>query len=62
MKLLQLYLEHDGSIQQVAELNFLHRNTVNYQLNKIKKIIQNDLTTLKERFQLMMAFQIKDLL
>ncbi len=62
VRLLQLYLEHDGSIQQVAEILYLHRNTVNYQLNKIKKIIGNNLNTLDERFRLMLAFQIKELL
>ena len=62
VSLLELYLEHDGSIQQVAELNYLHRNTVNYQLNKIKKILGSDFNTLEERFRLMMAYEVKKLL
>lgn len=62
VQLLEQYLEHDGSIQQVAELNFLHRNTVNYQLNKIRKILGREFNTLEERFYLMMAYKIKKLL
>lgn len=60
--LLRKYLDYDGSVQRVADDTEVHRNTVNYQLNKIKKILGNELSTLQERFQIMLAFQIKDVL
>lgn len=62
VQLLETYLENDGSIQQVAELNYIHRNTVTYQLNKIRKILGSDFNTLGERFCLMMAYEVKKLL
>ncbi len=62
MYLLRRYLELDGSVQALAEAAFVHRNTINYQLNKIKKIIGNDFSTLESRFRLILAFQIKDIL
>ena len=40
-----MYLKYDGSVQKVAEETFVHRNTINYQLAKIKKILGNNLKT-----------------
>lgn len=37
MSFLRLYLKYDGSVQRVAQETFVHRNTINYQLAKIKK-------------------------
>ncbi len=41
MSFLRLYLKYDGSVQRVAQETFVHRNTINYQLAKIKKIPVN---------------------
>ena len=46
----------------MAEETFVHRNTINYQLAKIKKILGNNLKTFEERFKLILAFEIKDVL
>ncbi len=62
LAMLRLYIDCDGSVQMVAEENFVHRNTVNYQLTKIKKILGMNLNNLEERLKLMLAFQITDLL
>lgn len=62
MGFLKKYLEYDGSVQRVAEETFVHRNTINYQLAKIKKILGNDMKTLEDRLNLMIAFYIKTLL
>ncbi|MFA9375176.1 MAG: PucR family transcriptional regulator [Lachnotalea sp.] len=59
---LKKYLEFDGSVQRLAEDTFVHRNTVNYQLNKIKKILGSEIGTLEERFEIMLSYQIKDIL
>ena len=62
LTLLHRYLVNDGSVQKVAEELFVHRNTINYQLGKIRKILDMDFSGMEERFRLMMAFQIRDIL
>ena len=62
MSFLRLYLKYDGSVQRVAQETFVHRNTINYQLAKIKKIFGNNLKTFEERFKIILAFEIRDVL
>lgn len=60
MSFLRLYLKYDGSVQRVAQETFVHRNTINYQLAKIKKILGNNLKTFEERFKIILAFEVRD--
>lgn len=62
MSFLRLYLKYDGSVQRVAQETFVHRNTINYQLAKIKKILSNNLKTFEERFKIILAFEVRDVL
>ena len=62
MSFLRLYLKYDGSVQRVAQETFVHRNTINYQLSKIKKIFGNNLKTFEERFKIILAFEVRDVL
>lgn len=62
MSFLSLYLKYDGSFQRVAQETFVHRNTINYQLAKIKKILGNNLKTFEERFKIILAFEVRDVL
>ena len=62
MSFLRLYLKYDGSVQRVAHETFVHRNTINYQLAKIKKILGNNLKTFEERFKIILAFEVRDVL
>lgn len=62
MGFLRLYMKYDGSVQRVAQETFVHRNTINYQLAKIKKILGNNLKTFEERFKIILAFEIRDVL
>ncbi len=62
MSFLRLYLKYDGSVQRVAQKTFVHRNTINYQLAKIKKILGNNLKTFEERFKIILAFEVRDVL
>lgn len=62
MSFLKLYLKYDGSVQRVAQETFVHRNTINYQLAKIKKILGNSLKTFEERFKIILAFEVRDVL
>lgn len=62
MSFLRLYLKYDGSVQRVAQETFVHRNTINYQFAKIKKILGNSLKTFEERFKIILAFEVRDVL
>ena len=62
MSFLRLYLKYDGSVQRVAQETFVHRNTINYQLAKIKKILGNNLKTFEERFKIILAVEVRDVL
>ena len=62
MSFLRLYLKYDGSVQRVAQETFVHRKTINYQLAKIKKILGNNLKTFEERFKIILAFEVRDVL
>ena len=62
MSFLRLYLKYDGSVQRVAQEPFVPRNTINYQLAKIKKILGNNLKTFEERFKIILAFEVRDVL
>lgn len=59
-KTLSAYLQFDGSILQTAEQLFIHRNTVNYQLNRIKEILNCDFSTLDGKLKLKLAFLIRE--
>ena len=45
METLRSYIENDRSLMGVAESTFTHRNTVNYRIQNIKKILNNPLKT-----------------
>jgi predicted DNA-binding protein YlxM (UPF0122 family) len=62
MNTLKCYLENDASVQAVAKLTYVHRNTINYKLNKIKEITGHDIAGVEDRLRLMLAFKIKDIL
>ena len=61
MKLIRTYIEHDGSVQEAADELFLHRNTINYQLGKIRNIIGMDMTSLSDRLSVKLALEIEEL-
>lgn len=62
LDLLRRYLELDGSVQALADTVYVHRNTINYQLNKIKKILGRDFGSLQSRYELILAYQVRELL
>lgn len=57
-KTLYYYLKYEGSPQKIAKNMYTHRNTVNYRIEKIKKLLNNDLDTFEDKFPYMMAFYI----
>jgi DNA-binding PucR family transcriptional regulator len=58
---LRSYIKNDRSIIRVAEDTFTHRNTVNYRIQKIKRIIGCELKNAEELFTYQVAFYIKDM-
>lgn len=59
---LQCYLRHDGSLQDTANELIVHRNTVNYKINKAAEILEMDLTRLENRLEVMLGFGICQIL
>ncbi|MBU2700732.1 hypothetical protein Ga0466249_001837 [Sporomusaceae bacterium BoRhaA] len=62
MNTLKCYLDNDASVQSVAKLTYMHRNTINYKLRKIKGITGCNIASVEERLKMMLAFKIKDIL
>ena len=61
METLRSYIENDRSLMGVAESTFTHRNTVNYRIQNIKKILNNPLKTAQDLFPYQVAFYIRDM-
>lgn len=59
---LQCYLRYDGSLQDTANELIVHRNTVNYKINKASEILEMDLTRLENRLEVMLGFGICQIL
>jgi len=62
MEFIKIYLDNNGSVQSVAEKMFVHRNTVNYQLNKVQKITGSDLTELDVKLGFKLCLYIRDII
>lgn len=58
---LKFYLDNNASVQEVAKETYVHRNTINYKIKKIKEILQCDLNY-QDGLKLLLAFHIKELL
>jgi sugar diacid utilization regulator len=58
---LHSYIKNDRSLIRVAEDTFTHRNTVNYRIQNIKRIIGCELKDVDELFQYQVAFYIRDM-
>ena len=58
---LRSYLKNNGSVKETADELFIHRNTVNYKINKIEELLNMDLSSLDSRLQLSVGFMLKDM-
>ncbi len=58
---LRSYIKNDRSLIRVAEDTFTHRNTVNYRIQNIKKILGCELSDSNEIFPYQVAFYIRDI-
>lgn len=59
---LEQYFHHNYNIQSTANHLFLHRNTLNYRLRRIREILSLDLDNPEDRLCLEMAIKIKNVL
>ncbi|WOO38131.1 PucR family transcriptional regulator ligand-binding domain-containing protein [Anaerocolumna sp. AGMB13020] len=58
---LRSYIKNDRSLIRVAEDTFTHRNTVNYRIQNIKRILKCELKDSEELFPYQVAFYIRDM-
>lgn len=56
---LETYLIHNCNANATAEALFIHRNTMRYRLDKIKKILDDDISDMSVFLELKLAFAIK---
>ena len=56
--LLEIYFEEDGSIERAAKRLFIHKNTLQYRLGKLKEITGYDPRNISELFPLQIAVLI----
>lgn len=59
--MLRSYIENNRSLIGMARSTFTHRNTVNYRMQKIKKILGSELATAEELLPYQIAFYIRDM-
>lgn len=57
---IRTYIECNGSIQEIAEKLFCHRNTINNRIRSIKNLFLFDIADIHTRYLLMTAFYIRD--
>ena len=56
---LESFLRNGGSIKAVADELFIHRNTIQYRMGNIKKMLDCDLESAEERMKYMIACMIR---
>lgn len=61
LELLKCYIQCDRSLEHTAKAMFLHRNTVNYRIQKMKEILNSPLKTLDDLFPYQVALAIRDM-
>jgi len=59
--ILKCYLDNNNSVEKVAKEIFVHRNTINYKIRKIKEILGTSLSN-EDTLQYMLAYKTKDLI
>ncbi|MDR2179605.1 MAG: PucR family transcriptional regulator ligand-binding domain-containing protein [Synergistaceae bacterium] len=58
LAILRCYIENDASVKRVSEIMFMHRNTINYKIRKIRELL-GDLNP-QNMMELLLAFHIYD--
>lgn len=58
---LHMYLQYNGNIKETSEVLYIHRSTLQYRLERIESILNVELNSSEDRFNLMMAIKLYDL-
>lgn len=61
-KTLYYYLVYDGSLQAMAKNMFMHRNTINYRMNKIKELLDCEFKDFEDKMNYMFAYYCRDII
>lgn len=61
VELLRAYIENDRSLERTAAALYLHRNTVNYRIQKMKSMLDSPLKTVEDLFPYQVALAIHDM-
>ena len=61
IELLQAYIQNDRSLERTAAALYLHRNTVNYRIQKMKMLLNSPLKTVEDLFPFQVALAIRDM-
>ena len=61
VELLRAYIQNDRSLEKTAAALYIHRNTVNYQLQKMRELLGSPLKTLEDIFPYQVALAIRDM-
>lgn len=61
VELLKVYIQNDRSLERTASAMYLHRNTVNYRIQKMKELLNSPLKTLEDMFPYQVALAIRDM-
>lgn len=58
MKTLYQFLQCNQNVKETAQKLYIHKNTLNYRLGKMRELLQDDLSDSETIFQLNLAFRI----
>ena len=61
-QLLRQYFQENGCVQRIAEQNYVHRNTVNYQMRKIQEILDMDFENWQDRLKVHLCIMAQNLI
>jgi sugar diacid utilization regulator len=61
IELLKAYIKNDRSLEKTAAELYIHRNTVNYQIQKMKTLLNSPLKTVEDLFPFQVALAIRDM-
>ncbi len=61
IELLKTYIREDRSLAGTADALYMHRNTVNYQIQKMKELLNSPLKTVEDMLPFQVALAIRDM-
>ncbi|PKK93661.1 MAG: hypothetical protein CVV61_03490 [Tenericutes bacterium HGW-Tenericutes-6] len=60
IELLRMFYLHEGSLQKISDALFIHKNTLQYRLNKIQSLTSHDPRNLSETYLFIVAIKMFD--